>query len=78
MTMPRKFKTLDVRPILARGDEPFPEMLARINTLAPGEGLSVIAPFLPSPLIEKLGSEGYQSRVERQPGSSWVTHFWRE
>jgi uncharacterized protein (DUF2249 family) len=76
--MPRKFKTLDVRPILARGVEPFSEIQARIDELAPGEGLSVIAPFLPSPLIEKLGSEGFQSRVERQPGSSWVTHFWRD
>ena len=76
--MPRKFKTLDVRPILARGIEPFSEIRAHIDQLAPGEGLSVIAPFLPSPLIEKLGSEGFQSRVERQPGSSWVTYFWRE
>ena len=76
--MPRKFKTLDVRPILARGVEPFSEIQARIDELVPGEGLSVIAPFLPSPLIEKLGSQGFQSRVERQAGSSWVTHFWRD
>lgn len=76
--MPRKFKTLDVRPILARGDDPFSKIRATVDALQPGEGLSVIAPFLPSPLIEKLGSEGFQSRVERQPGSSWVTHFWRE
>jgi len=38
----------------------------------------VIAPFLPSPLIEKLGSEGFQSRVERQLGGGWMAHFWRE
>ena len=44
----------------------------------PNEGLSVIAPFLPSPLIEKLGSEGFQSRVERQVGGGWAVHFWRE
>jgi uncharacterized protein (DUF2249 family) len=76
--MPRKFKTLDVRPILAQGLEPFSKIRAAVNALQPGEGLSVVAPFLPSPLIEKLGSEGFQSRVERQNGSSWVTHFWRE
>jgi uncharacterized protein (DUF2249 family) len=76
--MARKFKTLDVRPILARGVEPFSEILARVDALAPNEGLSVVAPFLPSPLIEKLGSEGFQSRVERQIGGSWVTHFWRD
>ena len=75
---PPQFKTLDVRPILARGDEPFSEIRARIDALAPNEGLSVIAPFLPSPLIEILGSEGFRSRIERLPGSSWITHFWRE
>jgi uncharacterized protein (DUF2249 family) len=76
--MARAFKTLDVRPIIARGIEPFGEIRARIDNLAPGEGLSVIAPFLPSPLIEKLGREGFQSRVERQIGGFWVTHFWRD
>ena len=73
----RKFKTLDVRPILAKGIEPFSKIRESIDALGPNEGLSVIAPFLPSPLIEKLGSEGFQSRVERQD-RSWVTHFWRD
>ena len=75
--MQRKFKTLDVRPILARGVEPFSKIRETVDALGPNEGLSVIAPFLPSPLIEKLGSEGFQSRVERHNGS-WVTRFWRE
>jgi hypothetical protein len=75
--MTHKFKTLDVRPILASGDEPFSRIRASIDALGPNEGLSVVAPFLPSPLIEKLASEGFQSRVERS-GSCWVTHFWRD
>jgi uncharacterized protein (DUF2249 family) len=74
----RKFKTLDVRPILAKGVEPFSRIRKSIDSLAPDEGLSVIAPFLPSPLIEKLGSEGFESRVERQIGGGWAVHFWRE
>jgi hypothetical protein len=45
--------------------------------LKAGEGLTVIAPFLPSPLIEKLGSEGFQSRIERGAGS-WTVYFWRD
>lgn len=73
----RKFKILDVRPILAKRIEPFSKIRESVDALAPDEGLSVIAPFLPSPLIEKLGSEGFQSRVERQD-RSWVTHFWRD
>jgi hypothetical protein len=75
---PHKFKTLDVRPILAKGIEPFSKIRQTINALGPDEGLSVTAPFLPSPLIEKLGIEGFQSRVERQIGGGWTVHFWRE
>ena len=74
----RKFKTLDIRPILAKGIEPFARIRDGVDALGPDEGLSVIAPFLPSPLIEKLGSEGFQSRVERQVGGGWTVHFWRE
>ncbi len=76
--MPRKFKTLDVRPILNAGDEPFAKIRENIDALGDDEGLSVITPFLPSPLIEKLGSEGFQSRVERQVGGGWVVHFWHD
>ena len=75
--MPRKFKTFDVRPIIAKGLEPFAEIRARIDQLRRDEGLSVLAPFLPSPLIEKLASEGFESRVEHQTGF-WITHFWRD
>jgi uncharacterized protein (DUF2249 family) len=75
--MQRKFKTLDIRPILARGVEPFSKIREAVDALRADEGLAVIAPFLPSPLIEKLGSEGFQSRVERHNGS-WITRFWRE
>lgn len=75
--MPRKFKTLDVRPILAKGIEPFAKIRETVDDLGPDEGLSVRAPFLPSPLIEKLAAEGFQSRVERQPGG-WTVYFWRE
>jgi hypothetical protein len=73
----RKFKTLDVRPILAEGIEPLSKIRQTVNALGPDEGLSVNAPFLPSPLIERLGREGFQSRVERQLGGGWTVHFWR-
>jgi hypothetical protein len=76
--MARKFKTLDVRPILATGMEPFTKIRESIDGLGVGEGLSVSAPFLPSPLIEKLGGEGFESRVERQIGGGWIVHFWRD
>jgi uncharacterized protein (DUF2249 family) len=76
--MPRRFKILDVRSILAEGGEPFGRIQSALKGLRPTEGLSVIAPFLPSPLIEKLGSEGFRSRVERRGDGSWVAYFWRD
>ena len=75
--MPIKFKTIDVRPMIAKGIEPCAAIFESVGKLGPKEGVSVIAPFLPSPLIEKLTSEGFQSRVEHLSGS-WVTHFWRD
>ena len=73
-----KFKRFDVRDRLRNGVEPFPEIFQRVNALKPDEGLIVVAPFLPSPLIEKLGSEGFASKVERGSGSDWIVYFWRE
>jgi len=80
MNMPPiyKFKRFDVRDMLARGVEPFPEIHKRVSALQLGEGLIVVAPFLPSPLIEKLTGEGFSSKVERGSGADWMVYFWRE
>ena len=72
------FKKFDVRRLLANGGEPFGEIRKRIDALRANEGLTVITPFLPSPLIEKLASEGFRSRVEHQPGGAWAVHFFRD
>ena len=77
MSLPT-FKRLDVRKLLAKGIEPFPAIRKSVDALKMDEGLAVIAPFLPSPLIEKLRSENFESRVEPLPDGSWVTYFWRE
>lgn len=72
-----KFRRFDARPLLARGEEPLPEIMKRVRKLKPEEGLIVHAPFLPSPLIELLGSQGFASKVE-SAGGSWIVYFWRE
>lgn len=71
------FKRLDVRPLLEADAEPLPEILKRVKALRAGEGLIVIAPFLPSPLIERLQSEGFESKLEHGPDRSWIVYFWR-
>jgi hypothetical protein len=72
-----QFKRFDVRDLIRRGVEPFPEIRKRVDALKPDEGLIVIAPFLPSPLIEKLNSEGFLSKIERGNGADWIIYFWR-
>jgi uncharacterized protein (DUF2249 family) len=73
-----QFKRFDVRDLIRRGVEPFPEIHKRVTVLKSGEGLIVVAPFLPSPLVEKLGGDGFSSKVERGQGSDWIVYFWRE
>jgi hypothetical protein len=73
-----QFKRFDVRDLIRRGIEPFPEIHQRVCKIKPDEGLIVVAPFLPSPLIEKLGGEGFASKVERGSGADWMVYFWRE
>ncbi|HAO79748.1 MAG TPA: hypothetical protein DCQ92_12385 [Verrucomicrobia subdivision 3 bacterium] len=79
-TMPplNQFKRFDVRDLIRRGVEPFPEIRKRVDALKPDDGLIVVAPFLPSPLIEKLNSEGFLSKIERGNGADWIIYFWRE
>lgn len=73
-----QFKRFDVRELVRRGVEPFPEIRKRVDALKPDEGLIIVAPFLPSPLVEKLSSEGFASKVERGAGADWIIYFWRE
>ena len=72
------FKRFDVRDRIRRGIEPFPEILQRVEALGASEGLIVIAPFLPSPLVERLAGAGFASKVERGAGADWMVYFWRE
>jgi hypothetical protein len=72
-----QFKRFDVRDLIRRGVEPLPEVRKRVGALKPDEGLIIVAPFLPSPLIEFLGGEGFESKVERGVGADWIIYFWR-
>lgn len=73
-----KTLTLDVRPLLVRDEEPFKKIMLTVAGLKPAENLMLIAPFLPSPLIEKLRSEGFTAHPERVGDGSWRTLFIRE
>jgi uncharacterized protein (DUF2249 family) len=73
----RKVRTLDVRPMLARGEEPFRLIMQTVAALAPGDRFVLVTPFIPSPLIERLHSEGFAVQPERRADGSWQTQFLR-
>lgn len=72
-----KFKTFDARPHLARGEEPFDLIRAQVDALKPGQGVTIVAPFMPAPLIELLKSEGFQATMERRQDGAWAVSFSR-
>lgn len=74
---PPRGATLDVRPLLARGTEPFPLIRRRVDRLAAGGSLTVIAPFLPAPLIERLRAEGFGIALEHRPDGAWAVQLTR-
>ncbi len=78
MPMPTKFKRLDVRPLLARGEMPLPEIRRQVDALGSGHGLLLLAPFPPAPLVELLRGEGFASRMERGRQGEWKVYFWRD
>lgn len=73
--MDLKFKQLDVRPILANGGEPFQAIMAAVDGLAPGEGLSLLAPFRPQPLFSVLERKGYRHEVIELDGGDFEVRF---
>ena len=70
-----QFKRFDARDLIRKGIEPFSEIRKRVDALKSDEGLIVVAPFLPSPLIEILTGEGFDSKVERGKGSDWIVYL---
>ena len=77
MSLARRFRRFDARACLERGEEPFQEIRRSVAHLGVNEGLTVIAPFLPSPLIELLRSEGFELKLERGQNGDWMVSFWR-
>ncbi|HLP26745.1 MAG TPA: DUF2249 domain-containing protein [Acidobacteriota bacterium] len=75
---PKTFKILDVRPLIAEGTEPFSAIRERVDALTSGHGVTIVAPFLPAPLIELLKSEGFESSMERRADGAWAVNFWKE
>ena len=69
------FKELDVRPILSGGGEPFQAIMAAVESLAPGQGLRLLAPFRPQPLFSVMERKGFGHEVSELPGGDFEVRF---
>ena len=56
--------TLDVRPMMARGEEPFNAIMQTVEALQPGEDFELLAPLDPVPLYLVLGNRGFEHQTE--------------
>ncbi|MGH2504711.1 MAG: DUF2249 domain-containing protein [Ktedonobacterales bacterium] len=67
--------TLDVRPTLAEGGEPFVEIMEAAAAIQPGQSLVIIAPFEPAPLYGALSARGFSHETQRIADDHWVVRF---
>lgn len=69
--------TVDARPIIAAGDEPFDTIMAAVATLSEGEELVVLTPFEPVPLEGVLSSQGFTYEAVDLGAGDWQVTFRR-
>ena len=67
--------TLDVRPDIRSGREPFGKIMDTVKALRPGQSLALINDFEPAPLYGILESRGFGHRTERTPDGAWRILF---
>lgn len=67
--------TLDVRQMLAEGNDPLRLIQATVKELTTGKVLKIVNTFEPTPLISLLGKQGFSSYVQRLGPDHIVTYF---
>ncbi len=66
---------LDVRPVLAAGEEPFSMIMEAASIVPVGGELEITAPFEPIPLYHVLSVRGFGHRTDVQGPDAFVVHF---
>jgi uncharacterized protein (DUF2249 family) len=66
---------LDVRPILAGGEEPLELILETAVGISTGDVLEITAPFEPAPLYGVLGARGFSHATEMRGPEEFVVRF---
>ena len=70
--------TLDVRPDIAAGHEPFSKIMTAARSVATEGTLVILAPFEPEPLYSILGRMGFTHEAQPLADGSWRIVFLRK
>jgi uncharacterized protein (DUF2249 family) len=68
---------LDVRPVIAVGDDPLKMIMEKVKTVRPGGVLKIINTFEPTPLILMLEKRGFETYVDNVGVELVETYFHR-
>ncbi len=71
-------RMLDVRPIMARGEEPFRAIMTTARDVQPGEVFRLVAGFEPAPLYDALGKQGFSHWARPLAPDAWQVDFHRD
>lgn len=66
---------LDVRGLMARGEEPFGAIMEAVSALSPGEPLELLAPLDPVPLYSVMEARGYGHQTQDLGGGDFRVVF---
>lgn len=70
-------RELDVRPVLARGEEPLSVIMGAIEGLAGDEVLILRSPFDPQPLHAVLARREFSRKTPTLAATDFETEYWR-
>ena len=74
---PDRLVNLDVRAILAGGNDPLKQIQQKVKSLRPGEVLVIVNNFEPVPLIKLLEKQGFESYVHFTNPDTIETYFYK-
>jgi len=74
---PERLVYLDVRAMLAEGNDPLKYIQQKVKSLNPGEVLVIINSFEPVPLIKLLEKQGFQTYVNSVDEETVETFFYK-
>lgn len=69
---------IDVRPLMARGEEPFKAIMAVARPVPVGSAFRLRAGFEPLPLYDVLAKQGFAHWARQQAPDEWEIVFFRE